>query len=112
MKQRNLRRRPAECEQNLGAADIIADGPAAVGSSCREYSVVDPADELIVGDKLSVRARSAALFLPNWGRPIDVRRGGGELRKIGDDVRPDLVEIVNAGDADVAHIAPEGAFVA
>ena len=38
--------------------------------------------------------------------------GGGELGEIGDDARPNLVEIIDAGHADIAHVAEEGAFVA
>ena len=37
-------------------------------------------------------------------------RGPGQLGEIGHEARPDLTEIVDAGHADVAHVAPEGAF--
>ena len=41
-----------------------------------------------------------------------MRGRGGNLGKISDDSRSDLIEIINAGNANINHVAPEGAFVA
>ena len=112
VKQRDLRRRPADGQQMLGAADVPADRPRRRPSvEAADIHVVDAADELVIDDELPVWARAAALFLPDLGMADDVGRGRGELGEIRHDARPDLVEIIHSGHADVAHVAPERAFV-
>ena len=111
VKQRDLRRRPANCQQVLGAADIPADFRAIGGVEAADIHVVDAADELVIHDEFPFLTQPAALFIPDQRTPGHMGRRRGQLGKISHDARPDLVEIIHSGHADITHVAPEGAFV-
>ena len=76
VKQRDLRRRPADGQQVLGPADVPTDGgarilqgPATGGRGVQKANVQmgDAAHELIIDDELPALVWTATLFRPDQG---------------------------------------------
>ncbi len=121
MVERDLGGGPAEGHQVLGAADIPADrgvrilqGQASGGGlriEAADVHQVQPAHELVIEDEFSGLADTAALLGPGLGPAEQMGRGTCDLGEVGHDARPDLVQVVDAGYPNIAHVAPERTLI-
>ena len=111
--------RPAHCQQVARPRDIPTGGSRGLGGRVGRRGGVEPADvhevdaahQLVIDHEFSAGGGVAARFGPGLGVAEQMGGGASQLRKVRHDAGADLVEIVDARHAHVAHVAEKRALV-